>query len=188
MIISKLGLQVYDDFNCRMLRVIDISRYNQDVANIECARLLITVPGFAYPILYEVTPNFNRGFNAIDLTLQSNYNHADTADLPDGIYTLNYSISPNEEVYVEYNYLRQCQAYCMYYGKVCALDLNSCNVCGDRKEKIKKLQEIKFMLEAAKAYVEECGAPSKGMDLHNYALDLLRDLDVGDCGDCTNCN
>lgn len=186
MVTSKLGLQVYDDSNCKILRVIDVSLYNQTITGITCPRLLITVPGFGYPILYDVTPNFNRAFNSIDLTLQSGSNYADTTDLPDGVYILNYSIAPNEEVYVEYNYLRQCQAYCMYYAKVCGLDLNPCNICGERKEKIKKLQEIKFLLEAAKAYVEECGAPKKGLELHNYAVSLLQSLDIG-CSSCKTC-
>lgn len=186
MLTSKLGLQVYEDSNCRVLRIIDISLYNQPVKKIVCPRLLITVPGFGYPILYNVTPNFNRSFNAIDLTLQNTFNYADTAVLPDGIYILNYSISPNEDVFVEYNHLRQCQAYCMYFDKVCALDLTPCNVCGKRKDKIRKLQEIKFLLEAAKAYVEEANAPEKGMELHNYALDLLKALDIG-CDSCSTC-
>ena len=166
----------------------DISLYNQPTSGIECPRLLITVPGFGYPVMYEdVTPKFNRAFTAIDLTLQGGSNFADTAELPDGIYIINYSIAPNDEVFVEYNYLRQCQAYSMYYGKVCALDISPCNVCGDRKEKLKKLQEIKFLLEAAKAFVEECNAPTKGLELHNYAVSLLKSLDTG-CDDCSNCS
>jgi len=186
MVLSKLGLQVYDDFNCKVMRVMDISTYNQSLDKVECGRLLITVPGFGYPILHDVEPGFNRSFNAIDLTLQGGFNYADTADLPDGIYTLNYSIAPNDQVYVEYNYLRQCQAYCLYYGRVCALDLNPCNMCGDRKEKIDKLQEIKFILEAAKAYAEECNAPIKGLELQNYAVSLLKDMDIG-CSSCDTC-
>lgn len=165
----------------------DISIYNRDTSLITCPRLLITLPGFGYPIMYEMTPGFNRAFNAIDLTIQSNYNHADTVNLPDGIYILNYSIAPNEDVFVEYNHLRQVEAYCMYYAKVCALDLNPCNICGNRKDKIKKLQDIKFLLEAAKAYVEECGAPKKGLELHNYAVSLLQNLEVG-CDSCNTCS
>ncbi len=187
MLFNKLGLQVYEDFNCKVLRVMDISIYNQAVKKITCPRLLITVPGFGYPIKYDMKPNFNRAFNSIDLTLQSGYNHADTTELPDGIWVLNYSVAPNDTVFIEYNYLRQCQAYCLYYSKVCALDLNPCNICGDRKEKIKKLQEIKFILEAAKAYVEECGAPTKGLELHNYAVSLLKSLEVG-CKACSTCS
>lgn len=81
MVLSKLGLQVYDDFNCKVLRVMDISTYNQSLDKIECGRLLITVPGFGYPIMHEVEPGFNRSFNAIDLTLQGGFNYADTAEL-----------------------------------------------------------------------------------------------------------
>ena len=45
-------------------------------------------------------------------------------------------------------------------------------------ELIKKLNDIDFYLRAAKAYVEECGAPRKGLELQDYAKQLLDKLNI----------
>jgi hypothetical protein len=43
------------------------------------------------------------------------------------------------------------------------------------------LREIKSYLEAAKAKVEDCHEPKKGMMLYDYAVKLLNKMD------CVNC-
>lgn len=182
--ISKLSLQFYEDWNTHTLTIIDRSLYNSEIT-IDCQRLLITLPGFTHPITMIVNTGFNKAFNAEDFKLV-NYStcNCDMMDLTDGLYIINYSICPNDEVYVEYNYLRQTKVYKQFFKKLCALQLSTCEESKKIADLLKKLHMIETYLQAAKAYVEECGSPDKGLELHNYAVSLLNKIDV----DCSTCN
>lgn len=182
--ISQLNLQFYEDYNLNTLTIIDRSIYNNDVV-IDCERLLITVPGFIHPITIDnISKNFNRSFNAEDFKLV-NYSTCNCSwmELPDGLYIVNYSICPNDNVYVEYNYLRQTKIYKKYFKKLCALQLQGCEATNKTKELLKKLKTIESYLIAAKAYVEECNSPQRGLELNNYADSLLDKLNIN-CKDC----
>lgn len=179
---SKLSLQFYEDFNSGALTIIDRSLYNEDIA-VSCERLLITLPGFKHPITIEnVVAGFNTAFNAQDFKLV-NYATCNCGmmDLVDGLYIINYSICPNDDIYVEYNYLRQTKTYKKLFKKLCSLQLLGCESGIKTNDLIKKLERIEFYLRAAKAYVEECNAPQRGLELQNYANELLDKID-------TNCN
>lgn len=176
--ISKLALQFYEDYNSTTLTIIDRSIYNEDIT-VGCERLLITLPGFVHPITVPISTGFNEAFTAYDLKL-TNRNNSNLMKLPDGLYIINYSICPNDEVYVEYNYLRQTETYKKYFKKLCSLQLLGCEEKKSTAEIIKKLQTIDMYLQAAKAYVEECGAPVRGLELHAYANKLLDKLNI-DC-------
>lgn len=183
--VSNLSLQFYEDYNCNTLTIIDRSIYNSDVT-VGCERLLVTLPGFKHPITIEgITKNFNIAFNAQDFKLV-NYEtcNCNMMALVDGLYIVNYSICPNDQVYVEYNYLRQTNTYKKFYKKLCALQLQGCEASEKTDELIKKMQKIETYLQAAKAYVEECQAPKKGLELQNYANSLLDKIDIN----CDSCN
>lgn len=179
--ISKLSLQFYEDYNSTTLTIIDRSLYNTDIT-VDCQRLLITLPGFIHPINVPVEINFNRAFTAYDLKLCSRNNNS-LMTLPDGLYIVNYSICPTNEVNVEYNILRQTETYKKYFKKLCALQLVGCSEKKQTSEIIKKLQTIEMFLIAAKCYVEECNSPTRGLELQTYANKQLDALDI----DC-NCN
>ncbi len=99
----------------------------------------------------------------------------------DGIYIIKYSVSPNDLVYVEYNHLRITKALTRYNKAMCDLDLAACDPPAKVKEKLDKLMMIRMYLDAAKAKVEFCHEPQKGMTLYNYAIKLLNKLE------CINC-
>jgi hypothetical protein len=101
--------------------------------------------------------------------------------LPDGIYVIKYSVSPNDIVYVEYNHLRITKALQKYDALLCELELPPCSPAPDKKLRLAELMEIKGYLEAAKATVEVCHNAEKGMALYNYALKRLDKLN------CTTC-
>jgi hypothetical protein len=101
--------------------------------------------------------------------------------LPDGIYVIKYSVSPNDQVFVEYNHMRISYALNRYYKTLCDVDANACEPPLRTKQRLEALGLIKMYLEAAKAKVEYCHEPQKGMSLYNYALKLLNKLD------CVNC-
>jgi hypothetical protein len=176
-----LSLEVPDVMNTCIIKIFDTSIYATGMP-VVCPKVDITVPGFVYASEIAVTPGFNLTITACDLGLQttgcdtSNY-----ANLPDGIYIIKYSVSPNEYVYAEYNYLRITQAMIKYQKVLCEIDVADCEPPANIKEKLNKLTMIKQYLEAAKNKVEICHEPDKGMRLYKYAMKLLNKMN------CTNC-
>lgn len=174
----QLSLEVPLVYNDRFLQVVDSSLYTTALP-IDCARLEITVPGFVSPAAVAVTKDFNRFLNACDLGLQTMDCDTETQSLPDGIYIVRYSVSPNDQVFVEYNHLRMTRAWNHYYRQLSSLTLGSCEPEEDVKEQLRQFQLVRSFLEAAKAKVEYSHEPLKGMELFAYAQRLLQR--VGTC-------
>ena len=96
--------------------------------------------------------------------------------LPDGVYIVRYSVSPNDKVYVEYNHLRVTNLLTSYYQKLCDLDLKACEPSSEREDLLRQMNYIKTLIDAAVAEVEYCSNPNKGMELYNYAEKLLNKI------------
>lgn len=175
-----LSLEVPTVINSCILSINDTSVYSS-IVPITCSTLNVTVPGFAYSCQFDVTPGFNQILTACDLQLQTQQCGEVYANLPDGIYIIKYSVSPNEVVYVEYNHLRITQALIRYNKALCDLDLAACEPSEKVQQRLEKLRMIKMYLDAAKAKVEFCHEPQKGMSLYNYALKLLNKFDCKTC-------
>ena len=171
-----LGLHIPDILNECVLKIEDISDYSI-LMTVDCELIQITVPGFTYAIHFRDDNEwFSKIFNAEDLEIGI------AGDpLPDGVYVIRYSVSPNDKVYVEYNYLRTAVFMNKYYGVLCNLELACCEPTRDMKEKFKELRDIRMMLDAAKAKVEVCHYITEGMDLYNYALKLLNKFECKNC-------
>lgn len=175
-----LSLEVPTTMNNCILPINDTSVYSPLIP-ITCETLNVTVPGFSYSNQIDVTSGFSQILTACDLQLQSAGCGETYLPLPDGVYIIKYSVSPNDLVYVEYNHLRITQALIRYNKALCDLDLAACDPPAKIKEKLEKLRLIKMYLEAAKAKVEYCHEPQKGMSLYNYAIKLLNKFE------CINC-
>lgn len=175
-----LSLEVPTVMNPCILKVFDTSVYS-DLISISCPTLNITVPGFGYSNQIEVTPNFAETLTACDLQLQSSDCGTQYVNIPDGIYIIKYSVEPKEQVYVEYNHMRITQALNKYYNILCDIDANACDPPLKIKQKLEELRLIKMYLEAAKAKVEFCHEPQKGMSLYNYAMKLMNKLTCETC-------
>ena len=181
-----LSLEVPLVMNPCILKLFDTSVYNI-LLPVTCPTLNITVPGFSYS--NEITGSIIDDFintsqltlTACDLQLQSTNCGSEYVNLPDGIYIIKYSVSPNEIVYVEYNHMRITEALNKYYNILCDVDVNACDPPFKIKQRLEELRLIKMYLDAAVAKVEYCHEPQKGMSLYNYALKLLNKLS------CTNC-
>ena len=180
---NVLSLEAPDTLNKCILRVVDTSVYNP-LSSPVCHLLQVTPPGFTYPVNFtdvDIQLGFNLNLTACDLEMQvtdcgNTYN-----DLPDGIYILRYSVSPDNLVYVEYNHLRITMALNKVQGVYCNLDLGTCDPPVSVKKKLEEIRYIQQLLLAAKAEVEFCHHPDKGLDLYNYALKLLKKMT------CTSC-
>lgn len=168
----KLSLETPATNNARVFRITDISEYSPLLA-IADGELQITSPGFSSPQIIDVLPGFNLVLNACSLGLQSKGCSENSNPIPDGIYVIKYSVSPNQSVYVEYNHLRLTQTENKYYHELCQLELSGCEPDAEIKSQLKELRLIKDFIDAAKAKVEYCNEPEKGMELLIYAQKLL---------------
>jgi hypothetical protein len=181
-----LSLEVPQVMNECVLKLLDTSIYQtaNPAIPVVCPTLNITVPGFGYSNQIDATDFYTTGsatITACDLQLQTVDCGTQYYNLPDGIYIIKYSVSPNETVYVEYNHLRVTHALNKYYKILCDVDVAACDPPFKIQQKLEELRLIFMYLQAAKSKVEFCHEPQKGMALYNYALKLLNKLS------CTNC-
>ena len=175
-----LSLEVPTVMNPCILKIFDTSVYTP-LLPVTCPTLNITVPGFGYSVQLDTTQDFVETITACDLQLQTTDCGTVTVDIPDGVYIIKYSVSPNDTVYVEYNHMRITQALNKYYNILCDVDAAACDPPFKIKQKLEELRLIFMYLQAAKGKVEFCHEPQKGMSLYNYALKLLNKMT------CTNC-
>ena len=178
-----LSLEAPDTMNLCQLRLVDTSVYNTDVV-VKCPILEVTLPGFTSPVQFgedQVSPGFILNLTACDLEAQFENCGTSYSSFPDGVYIIKYSVSPNDSVYVEYNHLRITQALNCYNKILCEIDVAACDPVTEVKKKLEDLRLIKMYLEAAKAKVEVCHEPKKGMELYTYAKKLLGKFECDSC-------
>lgn len=168
----QLSLEIPDTNNTQIFRIFDTSQYATDFAA-KCGYLQITSPGFKLPVQIEALPYFNLVLNACTLGLFPGNCGDDSSCLPDGIYNIKYSVSPNDKVYVEYNYLRITETLNIYFGELCKLDISGCEPPVEIKNKLKELRFIKSLLDTAKVKVEYCDSSFQGMEIFLYAQKRL---------------
>lgn len=180
----QLALDIPDTLNETSLKVWDSSIYSPDVP-MECPKLEITLPGFQLPsVVTNLTPGFTANLNACELGIQVYNCFVQFNPLPDGVYVIRYSLSPNDQIYVEYNHLRITCALNQINKILCCLELKDCEPIEPVKSQIRELQELWMMLKGAKANVEYCHSPKKGMAIYNYVVGRLEKLACA-CG-CKN--
>jgi hypothetical protein len=180
----QLSLEIPDVLTTCVFRVIDTSTYN-DYVPVDCPKLEITAPGFTVASVTESGTDFTLNLTACDLALQTTNCDSFRNVLQDGVYVVRYSVAPNDTVYVEYNHLRITDALNKINNILCCLDVPNCEPLPPMKEKLREVQLLSTMLQAAKARVEYCHNPSQGMDIYKYVMTRLTKLACG-CG-CETC-
>jgi hypothetical protein len=180
----QLSLEVLDVKNVNIFKITDTSIYTEQIL-VDCERLHITVPGFVNPVEIETIKGFDISLSACDLYIQTTGCGDNLQPLPDGIYFIRYSVSPNDKVFVEYDHMRVTSLLDKWYNQLCQLEMASCEPSADVKEQLKELRLIKSFIDAAKAKVEYCHDNEAGMNLYNYAKKLL-DKYPNSC--CNSCN
>lgn len=171
-----------------VLKITDTSVYGQGLA-INCPRLDIILPGNTQPIyltpdnLPALVPGFVLNLSTIELGLQpTNCTSLDT--LPDGLYTITYSVSPNDLVNVTYYHLRVTKTLAKYYSELCKIQLDRCEPTKETLEKLNELRYIKMYIDAAKAKAEYCSSPHQAVDMLQYAIRLLNKFNNSCCQSC----
>lgn len=177
----KLQLGIPDTLNICVLRIVDESWYDPDLP-IVCPKLQVQAPGFNMANFIEVDAEFSGNFSACDLGIQTINCGNEFNDLPDRVYVIRYSVSPNDQVYVEYNHMRLTKALLKIKDFLCTLDMGACEPGVELKRKLDEVTEIQQYFLAAKAKAETCRQVHQGIALYNYAWARLIKL-TG----CKNC-
>ena len=178
-----LSLEVIDTLNCNILRIDDTSIYSTDIP-VECPILNITPPGYSSSIELgdaDIDPSFRINVTACTLEMQTTDCGTEYKAIPDGIYVLKYSVSPNDKVFVEYNHLRTSKLRNRYDKILCEIDLSGCEPSAETEKKLMLLKKIDMYIKAAKVKVEECHEPRKGIELFTYAKKLLDKFECKTC-------
>lgn len=182
----ELNIHVVDTMNTCILKVQDLSVYS-NIVQYTCPALEILLPGFKKTVVFNdttaptIAKNFDINITACDLGLQLQNCNSEFAALPDGIYALRYSVSPNEYVNVEINHLRVTSLMHKYKEALCDLDIAGCEPSQELKKKQDLLNTVFMYIEAAKAKAEYCLEPKKAMELYNYAKKLLDSINCKTC-------
>ena len=152
----------------------DISEYPTNF-NVTNPTFEITPPGFP-TINVPFTPKEANIYFADDLNIST----SDCTALPDGLYTVKYSINPSLNLSVEKTILRIEQFKCKYYNVFLATDLE----CQCSKE---KLMEKKKGLQKAKLFIEGAVAGANNGDyLNSFKLYQKATSILDSISDC-NC-
>jgi hypothetical protein len=178
-----LSLEIPTVSNCELLCIKDTSQYATELA-VDCEELLITLPGYSVPVLIKVDKGFDMCLTACVLALQKTQCGTIQQKLPDGIYIIRYSVSPNSKVFVEYNHLRTTSLLTDYYQVLCDLNIEACQPETSKQELLSEMNFIRTMIDAAVANVEYCQSSAQGMQLYSYAKQRLSKVNCpsGNCG------
>ena len=184
----SLSLDIPVTLNPYILRIDDTSIYCSTIP-VTCPNLLVTAPGYNWSA--EIIPSIDyqqdgswRPFREIltgrDLKLMREDANS-YCELPDGIYAIKYSVSPNDLVYVEYNHLRTTKIRNKYNEILCSMDLTDREPTQEKEKKLKMLWWIDTYITAAVSAAEVCHDADKAMELYNYAYKLLGKLSCNRC-------
>jgi len=176
--ISQLDIYIEKILNPKLLIVKDASWYNPDIA-VTNAKLDLQYPNSLDYVNIPVGKNFTYVINSNTIGL-TNVTRTDAlSELPDGLWTIKYSICPNDELYVEYTFLRNIKQLIKYHNLFCQIEIDKCNK-KHYLEDLKTIRSIKDIIDAAQYLADDCGKYEKAIELYNYADSLLNEF-TKDC-------
>jgi hypothetical protein len=185
----NLALDIPDTACETIIRIVDASIYAEGLP-VTCGNLQIYMPGFTNPVSISdetvETGNFALNLNAETLGLIPS-SGSTVMELPDGLYTVKYSVCPIEDIYVQYYHLRMTCTMNSYYREICKVQLQNCEPTPEQHQKMHDLRYIKMFLDAAKAKAEYCHSPKDAIDMFEYAKKLLKKYQSGCCTTCATC-
>ena len=169
----NLDILVLPTYNKMLLGVADASTYVTPPVN---PTIEITVPSFGTVVL-PFTENTYNLFNSESLGITASGD--DLVPLPDGIYTLKYSIDPAITNYVEKSILRVDQLQEKFDEAFMKLDMMECDRAIKTQSKV-DLNTIYFFIQGAIAAANNC-ATTEAYKLYNQAQKMLNNFVKNNC-------
>lgn len=172
----KLDILVIPTYNTKTLGIADISTYPDDLV-IQSPTIEITVPGFGISSLVFEPNDFNV-FNSGSFGLTEV--GEDLVPIPDGAYTMTYSITPAYENYVTKTIYRVDQLQQRFDEAFMKLDMMECDQAIKKQSKV-ELDSIYYMIQGAIAAANNC-AIDVANKLYLQASKQLTSFIKGGCG------
>ena len=148
--VIKLDLYTIDSKNVSLLAIGDSSSYPNGFTPSN-STIEITPPGYN-KVALSFQPNAVNFFRATDL--QIDCEGECEVELPDGIWDVRYSITPNSTRFVQKQFIRIEQLSNKYLEAFLLLDLNE---SGEESNKLKKeLRSAKLLMEGSIAASKDC--------------------------------
>ncbi len=177
----SLDILVIQTFSSKTLGIADISTY-PDSPPVQSPTIEITIPGFGL-VSIPFTPSDFNVFNSTTLEITSVGD--DLTPIPDGVYTLTYSVTPAYENYVTKTIMRVEQLQEKFDEAFMKLDMMECDMAIKKQSKV-DLNTIYFLIQGAIAAANEC-AVDVANKLYLQAAKLLSNFIKNNCG-CTGNN
>lgn len=177
MAVPKLDIKLEETYNSYYIGFSDIGEY-PTAWNVTNATAEVTPPGFP-KIAVTFTPKAVNIYKSSQLGITCDEDD-DCVPLPDGIYTIKYSIHPNSVYFIEKSFMRVNNIRCEYGQAYLKVDF-SCNCDPQQKHKDKRaLHDIAVLIDGAVAESNNCNV-ERAYEYYNKAKQLLRNFHKSGC-------
>lgn len=172
----QLDIIIDDSLSTTVFAVRDVSSYIPNIP-VKTPVLEVTSPGGEYPVIFDtISAGFSQVINVTTLHLNANGIYPLPA-LPDGVYNLRYSISPNQRVYIAYNYFRNVRQLNTYTTLLTDIISNRRDYSFKQYEEIKrKLLWYKELIDGAKFLAEDRGDINAANEVYEEVNNLLNNF------------
>jgi hypothetical protein len=174
----NLDFLVIPTYNTQTLGIADTSTYTTSPPVVTSPSLDITVPSFEKVSGIPFTPlDFNViNSSTVGLTIVGD----PLLPLPDGVYTIRYSIAPAYANYVEKTIMRVDQIQEKFDNAFMRLDMLECDRAIKMQSKV-ELNTVYFFIQGAIAAANNC-AVLEAEKLYTQANNMLDHFITADCG------
>jgi len=172
-----LDILVVPTYNTLTLGVADASTYDTDPPVVSSPTLEVTMPGFD-PVFVPFNVNDFNIFNSASLGLS--VVGAPLIALPDGIYTLTYSVAPAYLNYVTKTIIRVEQLQEKFDNAFMKLDMMECDLAIKTQAKV-DLNSVYYMIQGAIAAANNCAVETSNK-LYIQADRMLNNFIRTNCG------
>jgi len=182
----ELALSLIETYSVSTIGFADITDFGTH--NPTNAAFEITAPGFN-KINVTFTPKSVNIYNASHLSVDCDH----TTALPDGVYTIKYSIFPNSTNFIERNFMRTSLIDCkieraflgidstlVYNSKHSYIHPSTRSSCMNDMNKKQILRTIRLLVESSIAAANQCDVVG-AMDMYRKADSMLNELSSCHC-------
>ena len=157
----------------------DISVYDS-ILPVSCLNLQILPPGFNVPsVLDGISQGFRLVLNACTIGILPPVNCSTSCPcLPDGVYHIRYSVSPNDSVFVEYDILRTTEAVNRLNTILCNANIKCCTPDQETQYLFNQTENIRNFLLTAQLLVENQHQIADGVSMYRFAVSLIEKMEA----------
>ena len=164
----NLDFLVLPTYTKYSLGIADNSIYPNDPPTVISPTLEITVPGGhnSVSIVFNI-----QDFNVLNSTMLGITSQGKEEALPDGIYTIRYSVTPSYINFIEKSFMRVNQLLEKYDEAFLTLEMMQCDLSIKRQQKV-TLSTINFFIQGAISAANNC-AINDAVTLYKKASTML---------------